>query len=168
VLRGRLRAKVLCNAEDQLAPSKAQIIALKKKLEEAEKAREQVEKAQDQVEQEGYDVGVVKTEEVLRAEITGVCRNNCSQVWYETLNQAGIKASSMLRKAESVYYPLPSKRPFPLARGLIPYPRWQKSVRTAQPMFLPLLATPPWRPSSSRSQKKKNKRMQTREWPLMP
>ena len=41
-----------------------------KKLEETEKAR-------DKVEQDGYDIGVAETEEALRAEFLGVCRNYC-------------------------------------------------------------------------------------------
>ena len=64
---------LLCQAKDQLAASKEKIAALKKKLEEAEKAR-------DKVEQDGYDIGVVETEEALRAEVSGVCRNYCLQV----------------------------------------------------------------------------------------
>ena len=48
---------------------------------------------------------MVETEETLKAEIIKVCRNYCSQVWYEALNQARVEASSALRKAESVYYP---------------------------------------------------------------
>ena len=39
---------LLLNAEDQLAASKTQIIALKKKLEEAEKVKVQAERARDQ------------------------------------------------------------------------------------------------------------------------
>ena len=61
---------LLRQAENQLATSKGQITALKKKLEEVEKER-------DQVKQEGYDVGVVETEEALRAEVSRVCRNYC-------------------------------------------------------------------------------------------
>ena len=38
-----------------------------KKLEEAEKAKEQAE-------QDGYDMGVVETEEALRAKVSEVCR----------------------------------------------------------------------------------------------
>ena len=38
---------LLCNTEDQLASSKAQIIALKKKLEEVEKAKERAKRAWD-------------------------------------------------------------------------------------------------------------------------
>ena len=96
---------LLRQAEDQLAASKGQIITFKKKLEEAEKAREQAEKARDHTKQEGYDVGVAETEEALWAEVSGVCRNYCLQVWNEALNQAGVEASSVLRTAESVYYP---------------------------------------------------------------
>ena len=66
---------LLRNVEDQLVSSKAQIVALKKKLEEVEKARERAERARDQVEQEGYDAGVAETEEALRTEVSGVCRN---------------------------------------------------------------------------------------------
>ena len=64
---------LLCQAKDQLAASKEKISTLKKKLEEAEKAK-------DKVEQDGYDIGVVETEEALRAEVSGVCRNYCLQV----------------------------------------------------------------------------------------
>ena len=62
-----------------MAASKEQINTLKKKLEEIEKTR-------DQAEQDGYDIGVVETEEALRAEVAGVCRHYCSQVWDEALN----------------------------------------------------------------------------------
>ena len=48
---------------------------------------------------------MTKTEEALRAEVSGVCKNYCLQVWNEALNQARVKASSILRKAKSVYYP---------------------------------------------------------------
>ena len=114
-----------------MAASKSQITALKKKLKEAEKAKERAKRDWDQAEQEGYDVGVAETEEAFRAEVTGVCRNYCSQVWYEALNQAKVEASSVLRKAESVYYPLPSEHLYLLVQGLVPHPRWQKWVRTA-------------------------------------
>ena len=75
---------LLHNVKDQLAASKEQIIALKKKLEEvkkakdqAEKVREEAEKAREEAEQEGYDIGVAETEESLRVEVLGVCRNYC-------------------------------------------------------------------------------------------
>ena len=53
---------------------------------------------------------MVETEDALKAKILGVCRTYCAQVWDEALNQAGVEAFSVLRKAESVYYP-PAIRP---------------------------------------------------------
>ena len=97
---------LLRNAEDQLAVSRTQINALKKKFKEVEEARELAEKAQDQAKQDRYDLGVAETEKALRAEVSEVCRTYCSQVWNEALNQAKVEASSVLRMAESVYYPL--------------------------------------------------------------
>ena len=96
---------LLHQAEDQLVISKEQIISLKKKLEKVEKAKDQEEKARDQAEQDGYNVGVVEIKEALKAEVLGVCRNYCLQVWNEALNQAKVETSSILRKAKSVYYP---------------------------------------------------------------
>ena len=46
------------------------------------------------------------TQAILKAQIPGVCRLYCSQVWNEALKQAGVEASSDLWKAEKVYYPL--------------------------------------------------------------
>ena len=39
------------------------------------------------------------------SEVLEVCRTYCFQVWNEALNQAGVEASSVLRKVKSVYYP---------------------------------------------------------------
>ena len=103
---------MLRSAKDQLASSKTQIAALKKKLEVkkakalAKKDKEEVEKAKDEVDQYGYDVRVAETEDTLRAEVLAVCRTYCVLTWSEALNQAGVEASSVLRKAESIYYPL--------------------------------------------------------------
>ena len=75
-----------------MAVVKEQIKLLKKKLEDAEKAK-------DQAELNGYDLGVAETKEALRVEVSGVCRAYGLQVWNETLNLAGVEASSALRRA---------------------------------------------------------------------
>ena len=94
--------------------------ALKKQLEEAKKLRDQAEKAKvqaeedkakaeeerDVAEQHGYDVGVAKTKDALRAEAPAVCLAYCTQTWEEALNRAGIDASSELRKPENIIFPL--------------------------------------------------------------
>ena len=82
-------------------------------MEKAEKARKLAEKARDQAEQNGYNIGMMKTEEALRAKVPGVCRTYCSQVWIEALNQAGVEALSVLRKADRVYYPLTIRESIP-------------------------------------------------------
>ena len=64
-----------------------------------------MEKAKDQAKQNGYDVGITETEKALKAEVSGVCRAYCLQVWNEALNLAGVEASLALRIAENVYYP---------------------------------------------------------------
>ena len=90
----------LCRTEDQLVIAKEQIKALKKKLEKAKEAAAQAE-------QEGYDVGVKETEESIRTQITDVCQGYCPQVRIEALNQAGVDASSVLRRTENAFYSTP-------------------------------------------------------------
>ena len=72
---------------------------------EAKFARTEVETAKDKAEEEGYETGVAETQAHLKAQIPGVCRLYCSQVWNEALKRAGVEASSNLWKAESIFYP---------------------------------------------------------------
>ena len=111
--------KLAREANDQLAASKEQLAALKKQLEEvqrlkdqdekakveAEKAKAKAEREKDETEQHGYDVGVVETEDALRAEVPTVCRAYCTQTWEEALNRVGIDASSELRRPENIFFP---------------------------------------------------------------
>ena len=83
----------------------------KKSKVEPEKAKIEVEKTRDEAKQKGYDLGVVETEETLRAEVPVVCRNYCAQTWDEALNRARVEASSELRKAKNLYYPPRSYEP---------------------------------------------------------
>ena len=80
---------------------------------EAEKAREQVVKTKEQAVQEAYEIGVAKTETNLKAQVSGVCRHYCSQVWVEAFNQAGVETSSELRRTKNVYYPPTLREPAP-------------------------------------------------------
>ena len=115
----------LLEVEDQLKIAKEQIIDLKKKLsevegaknvtewardkalrakEEAVFARAEVESSMEKAEEEAYDFGVAETQATLKAQVPGVCRLYCSQVWNEALKQVGVEASSNLWKVENVYY----------------------------------------------------------------
>ena len=112
--------KLTNEAKEQLAASKEQVAALKQQLEEAKRLKDQAEKARmqaeedkakaerekDEAEQHGYDVSVVETEDTLRAEVLAICHAYCTQTWEEALNQAGVEASSELRKPESIVFPL--------------------------------------------------------------
>ena len=89
--QAKSQRKQLHQIEDQLATAKEQIAILRKKLEEAKKA---IEKAK----QDDYKVGVAETDEALKTKV--------SRVWNEALNQAGVEASTALRRVENVYYPL--------------------------------------------------------------
>lgn len=66
---------------------------------------EEAEKTAKKTEQEGYGIGVAEIEENLKAQVFGVCKGYCLQVWNEALNQAGVDASSTLRRAKNVFYP---------------------------------------------------------------
>ena len=116
----------MLEVEEQLQIAKEQIVDLKQKLVEAEGARNVTEWAKDEdlrakeeavfarteaecskekAEEEAYDLGVAETQATLKAQVPGVCRLYCSQVWNEALKQAGVEASSDLWKAEHMYYP---------------------------------------------------------------
>ena len=111
--------KLANEVKGQLVASKEQVAALKQQLEEANKLKDLAEKARvqaeedkvkakkerDEAEQHSYDVGVVETEDALRAEVPAVCHAYCTQTWEEALNQVGVEASSELRKPESIIFP---------------------------------------------------------------
>ena len=113
----------LLEAVDQLKISKEQITDLKKKLveaegaknvaewakdealranEEVEFARAEAEGSKEEAQEEAYKA---KTQAALKAQVPGICRLYCSQVWNEALKQSGVEASSDLWKVENVYYP---------------------------------------------------------------
>ena len=69
-------------------------------------ARTEAECSKEKVEEEAYDLGVAEIQAALKAQVLGVCKLYCSQVWNEAFKQAGVDASSNLWKAECVFYPL--------------------------------------------------------------
>ena len=111
--------KLANEIKGQLVVAKEQMATLKQQLEEANKLKDLAEKAKlqaeedkgkaekerDKAEQHGYDVGVAETEDALRAEVPVVCRAYCTQTWEEAFNQAGVEASSELRRPERIIFP---------------------------------------------------------------
>ena len=73
--------------------------------EDKAKAERERERKRDEAEQHGYDVDVAETEDALRAEVPAVCWAYCAQTWEEALNQAGIEASSEMRRPERIIFP---------------------------------------------------------------
>ena len=120
------QTRCLLKAEDQLQIAKKQIVYLKKKLAEVEGAknvakwardealrakekavfvRVEAESSKEKAEEEAYDLGMAETQATLKAQVPGICRLYCSQVWNEALKQVGVEVSSDLWKVEHVYYP---------------------------------------------------------------
>ena len=128
------QCKQLCLTEDLLSIAKEQIRTMKTKLEEAEKVVEKVV-------QDGYDVGVAKTEEALRAEVSRMCKTYCLQVWNEALNQVGFEASFALKRVENVYHPPTIEHQALQAPKLKLPPRRWILARTAlpRPSLLPIV-----------------------------
>ena len=109
----------MLETEGQLKIAKEQIDDLKKKLFEAEKARgiaewardealrakteaefakSKAESSKDKAEEEAYDTGAADTQAILKAQILGVCRLYCSQIWNETLKQNGVRLHPICRR----------------------------------------------------------------------
>ena len=78
-------------------------MAEKAKL-QAKEDKVKVKKERDKAKQHGYDVDVTETKDALRAEVPAVCRAYYAQTWEEALNQAGVEASSGLRRPESIIF----------------------------------------------------------------
>ena len=69
------------------------------------------------------------TQAILKAQIPGVCRLYCSQVWNEALKQAGVEASSDLWKAEKVYYPSAIRETAPINSEIVSAPEKAEVAR---------------------------------------
>ena len=69
------------------------------------------------------------TQAILKAQIPGVCRLYCSQVWNETLKQVGVEASSDLWKAEKVYYPPTIRETAPVNSETVSAPKEAEAAR---------------------------------------
>ena len=101
---GDLKKKLTEAERDKGVAEWAKDEALRAKT-EAEFTKTEAETSKDKAEDEAYDVGVADTQATLKAQIPGVCRLYCSQVWNKAFKRARVEASSNLWEAEKVYYP---------------------------------------------------------------
>ena len=106
---------------------------------EAEFAKTEAETSKDKAEDEAYNAGVADTQVTLKAQIPGVCRLYCSQVWNEALKRAGVKALSDLCKAEKVYYPPAIRETASASSEAVSAPQ---ETEVAQPEAAHLILTP--------------------------
>ena len=109
-------------------------------------------------------MGVAKTEKALRAEVEEVCKSYCLQVWNKTLDQAGVEASSALKRVDSVYYP-PAICASSSASSKTNTTFEVANIGKDSPTKAPLSPLPR-KPSSPGLLKKKQ--TQPMEWPMMP
>ena len=113
-------------------------------------ARTEAECSKEKDEEEAYNLGVAETQATLKAQVPGVCRLYCSQVWNEALKQAGVEASFNLWKAEHVYYPSTIREDAPSNSAVRDAPKeveaagprllWQQLLLRGQPRKASLLA----------------------------
>ena len=99
-----LKRKLITAKHDKGVAEYAQDEAVRAK-QKAELARDEAEDAKNTAEEVGYEAGMADTQATLKAQIPGVCRLYCSQVWEEALKRVWMDASSDLWKAESIFYP---------------------------------------------------------------
>ena len=85
---------------------------------------------------------MAETKEALRVEVLGVCRTYCAQVWDEALNQAGVEASSVLRRQKVSTTPQPFVPPLQAAPRQTPLLRWQILRKAALARFPPPSSPP--------------------------
>ena len=81
---GDLNKRLILAENDKGVAEYARDEAIKAKR-EAEFARNEAEAAKETAEDEGYNAGVADIQASLKAQIPGVCRLYCSQVWEEAL-----------------------------------------------------------------------------------
>ena len=63
-----------------------------KTKDEAVFVRAEAESSKEKAKDEAYDLGVAETQATLKAQVPGVCKLYCSQVWNKALKQAGVEA----------------------------------------------------------------------------
>ena len=82
-----------------------------------------------------YERGVLETEARLIVKVTVVCKDYCTETYYQALDWAGVPADSDLRRVDQVYY-LEDIREDPTALpplAALPLPPPEQSLTTEEP-----------------------------------
>ena len=99
------QCKQLYTIQINLATEKAAVLDLKAELQKAQEALKVAKEAAKAVEATAYERGVLETEARLIAKVTVVCRDYCTETYYQALDRAGVPADFDLTRADQVYYP---------------------------------------------------------------
>ena len=79
----------------------------------------------------------------MRGQVTGVCRGYYLKVWNESLNQAGVDASSPFRRVENAFNPSALRIADPLSFQIEAIPKAPESNRVASTDATPSSIVPP-------------------------
>ena len=97
--------KLLHLTEIDLATQRQLVLDLKSEL---QKVKETARVAKDIAKAEkatSYKCRVLDTETRLVEEVAGVCKDYCTEVWAEALNQVRVLTTSELRRTENIFFP---------------------------------------------------------------
>ena len=91
---------------------------------QADKAKEEVEKAREEAKQHGYDIGMAKTKDALRAKAPGVCSYTATKCGMKPLTDLGLRLPLRLGKQKTFTTLKPSAFHPPTAINQILLPKW--------------------------------------------
>ena len=97
--------KQLYTTQINLATEKATVLDLQAELQTAQEALKVAQEAAKAAEAAAYERGVLETEARLTAEVTVVCRDYCTETYFQAFDRGRIPVDSDLRRADQVYYP---------------------------------------------------------------
>ena len=97
--------KQLYTTQINLATEKTAALDLKAELQKAQEALKVAQEAAKAAETTAYERGILETEVRLTAEVIVVCRDYCTETYFQALDQAGILVDSDMRRVNQVYYP---------------------------------------------------------------
>ena len=97
--------KQLYTTQMNLATEKTAALDLKAELQKAQEALKVAQEAAKAAETTAYERGILETEVRLTAEVIVVCRDYCTETYFQALDQAGILVDSDMRRVNQVYYP---------------------------------------------------------------
>ena len=98
------QCKQLYTTQINLATEKAAALDLKAELQKAQEALKVAQEAVKAAETAVYERGILETKARLTAEVTVVCRDYCTETYFQALDQARIPGDFDLRRANQVYY----------------------------------------------------------------